>query len=482
MKSISSPLCRMPFFRIGILAFAAALSALACKFPTPEGPTPTDTPAPPDLPTGWDCYQNLVYGFEVCYSPGAYIDTTSDEHSQIGIPFPMGTNLVSKWMDVDSRAGLAECESPLGEGYAGGGIAMETQTINGLEFLVQTAEDGAAGSLYHWTGWSTERDGVCVSLTGVLESRNALFYPTPPPEYDPAAENEVFVQMVETFRWLDPPEPTISAGWLCYQNELYAFEVCYPPDASITTDSDAHSRITFNFPSGTNLVEEWMDADSREGEPDCASPMAEGYAAGSVTEGSWTVNGLDFRVQSGHEGAAGSQYDWRGYSTERDGVCVSLTGVLQSTNPAMYSTPPPEFDMKDELVLFDRVVATFRWLDETAPTASAKDSAAATLTANANCRRGATLDHEIVTFLRAGQTVPIVGQNEDGSWWLVQVPGTGIRCWVGGSNVQPSGDLTAVPFVESPILGCWVQGPNDKRPRCAAPCPAGAKPGGVCEP
>ena len=76
-----------------------------------------------------------------------------------------------------------------------------------------------------------------------------------------------------------------------------------------------------------------------------------------------------------------------------------------------------------------------------------------------------------------GQTARIVGRNEDGTWWLIQVPGTDVRCWVWGMFVRPRGDLGGVPFVESPVLGCWYRPPSEKKPRCVAPCPEGAEAG-----
>jgi hypothetical protein len=483
MNTLTAPARRMPFLRVGILSAVTALAAAACQFPDTHLPV-TRHPTP----AGWTCYQNTTYGFEVCYSPGAYITTASAEHSQIGIPFLMGTNLVSKWMDVDSRAGFADCGSPLAEGYAGGGIATETQTINGLEFLVQTAEDGGAGTLHRWTGWSTERDDVCVSLTGVLESRNALFYPTPPPEYDLATENEVFGQMVETFRWLESEPPATPAmtpipdGWLCYQNGLYAFEVCYPPDATLADEDADHVRINLTIAPGTNLFEKWMDVDGRTIPPDCESPQAAGYDPSAIDSHTRMIAGLDFLVQAASEGAAGNIYQWTGYSTERDAVCASLTGIMHSGQLDNFATPVAAFDKAAEFEVFEQIANTFRWLDEATPTPPADNSPSATFTANANCRRGASIDHEVATFLREGQTAPIVGRNEDGTWWLIQVPGSAMRCWVWGKFVRTGGDLSGVPFVESPVLGCWYRPPNEKKPRCVAPCPEGAGKGDVCEP
>jgi hypothetical protein len=480
MNSATKHIKRTPFLRAGILAVTAALAALACNLP--DIPAATATPAPPDIPAGWICYQNDAFGFEVCYPFGSAFTTASDSHSRIGLAFLMGTNLVEKWMDVDSRDVVSDCVSPQAEGYAAGSLDEETRTINGLEFFVQSGEDAGAGNQYAWTGYSTERDDVCVSLTGVLHSTNPTFYPTPPPEYDPAGEIAVFDEIAATFRWLDVADPTPPPGWVCYQNALYAFEICYPEDATLSDESADHIRIDLPIAPGTNLTEKWMDVDGRTIPPDCESPQASGYDPSAIDSHTRTIAGLDFLVQAASEGAAGNIYQWTGYSTERDSVCASLTSILHSTNPAMYSTPPAEFDKVAESEVFEQIANTFRWLDPPTPTPPADDTPTAAFTANTNCRRGASINHEIVTFLREGQTARIVGRNEDGTWWLIQVPGTAVRCWVWGMFVQPHGDLSGVPFAESPVLGCWYRPRDEKKPRCVAPCPDGAKPGGVCEP
>jgi uncharacterized protein YgiM (DUF1202 family) len=105
----------------------------------------------------------------------------------------------------------------------------------------------------------------------------------------------------------------------------------------------------------------------------------------------------------------------------------------------------------------------------------------ATLLQNANCRRGASTDHDIVTNLPEGLIVPIVGRNPEGGWWQVQIPGGQAMCWVAGENVETAGNVNGVPVIESPPLGCWVkppQGPN----KCVVPCPENAQPGGACTP
>lgn len=473
---------RTPFLRAGILALTAALAALACDWPTPGGSTVTPTPG--GVPAGWICYQNATYGFEVCYPPDAIFTTASPEHSRIDLSIVPGTNLVEKWMDVDSRTGWTDCISPQAEGAGPSAITEEIRTINGLTFLVQSGGDGAAGSYYDWTGYSTEQGGVCVSLTGVLHSTDPGMYSTPPPLFDMTAESAVFDQIVGTFRWLSPPPSATSpvpAGWNCYQNALYAFEVCYPPDATLSGETSDHVRINLSILPGTNLHEKWMDVDGRTTPPACGSPQGAGSGPGSLATESRTIAGLTFLVESASEGAAGSIYSWSGYSTEKSGVCASLTGVLHSVQPGNYSSPPPVFDEAAESAVFEQIAETFRWLDA-ASMAPAEGSASATFTDNANCRRGASTDHEVVTYLRKGSTAAIIGRNEDSSWWLVQAPGSPLQCWVWGKLVITRGPVHAAPFVESPVLGCWYRGPNDEKPRCAVPCPEGAMPGGVCEP
>jgi hypothetical protein len=476
---------RKAFWRAGFLGTSLVLAALACSIP---GSPPTATPAPPEVPAGWICYTNATYGFEVCYPPDSTFATESTEHSRIELSFVPGTNLFEKLMDVDSRNGLATCESPMGEGYSPGSIDTETRTINGLEFLVQSSYEGTPGNRNNWTGYSTERDGICVSLTGNLRSASQALFPTPPAEFDMAAESAVFEQIVATFRWFPAGTPvpgmtvTIPPGWHCYQNTLYAFEVCYPADALLSDETADHVRINLMYAYGTNLHGKWMDVDGRTTPPACGSPQASGYDPSAIGTEHQALAGFDFLVQSGEEGAAGSIYHWIGYSTERGGVCASMTGVLHAVEPGNYPTPPPLYDDAAERAVFVQIVNTFRWLEAASPTPPAKEAPNATFTENTNCRRGASTDHEIVTYLKKGLTAPIVGRNEDSSWWLVQVPGSAIRCWAWGKFVITHGDLTRVPFVESPMLGCWYQGLRDNKPQCVAPCPEGAKPGGVCEP
>jgi hypothetical protein len=492
MKTIADRFRQSPFLRAGLWMTVAILAALACKFPLPATPTPV----PATVPAGWTCYQNATYGFEVCYPPDATLTTSTPEHARISMPVAPGTNLAEKWMDIDAGTGWATCESPQAEGYTNpADLHPEHHTINGLDFLVQSGSQGAAGNFYDWTGYSTERAGVCASLSGVVHTLNALNFPTPPPTVDPTTESTVFGEIAATFRWLDAtPTPvataTVPAGWVCYTNATYAFEFCYPADATLSDETTDHVRVHLTIAAGTNLLEKWMDADGRTIPPSCESPQAEGYDPSAITSSTQTIAGLSFLVQSASEGAAGNIYQWTGYSTERDTVCASLTGVLHSAQPGNYSTPPPLFDEAAESAVFEQIVATFHWLEvgTPTPTAAGGDQPTATFQENTYCLRGPHKDLEAITYIKKGVSLIIEGRNQDGTWFWVRPPGSNLHCWVWSGLVKTSGDPDKAQVIEVP-LGCWVYQPGSfttgkasGKTVCIAPCPAGAKPGGVCLP
>ncbi len=106
-----------------------------------------------------------------------------------------------------------------------------------------------------------------------------------------------------------------------------------------------------------------------------------------------------------------------------------------------------------------------------------------TLNLNANCRKGPSQVYEVLTSLLAGQTVPIVGKNEQETWWQVHIP-TGELCWISGVTGSTQGNPAAVPVVQAPptpVPGCYVYNQNQKAV-CTKPCPANAQPGGECWP
>jgi len=110
------------------------------------------------------------------------------------------------------------------------------------------------------------------------------------------------------------------------------------------------------------------------------------------------------------------------------------------------------------------------------------------LVRNANCRIGPSQAFNEVGAAYAGDSVPIEGRNEDGTWWLVRLP-NGIQCWISGATGNPNGNYGNVPFAQSSPMpveptqaqGCYVYDPNQQL-ICTVPCPANAQPGGACTP
>lgn len=123
--------------------------------------------------------------------------SASDNGGRVNLPFTAGTNLSAKYVDVKIVEGTTPCKSS-----AGGATSSENVTINGIQFLKEIGSEGAAGSMYDWTGYSTLRNNACINLTFILRSVNPGNLPVPPPIFDKAAESAVFTTIINTFNWI----------------------------------------------------------------------------------------------------------------------------------------------------------------------------------------------------------------------------------------------------------------------------------------
>ncbi|RME98114.1 MAG: SH3 domain-containing protein [Chloroflexi bacterium] len=65
-----------------------------------------------------------------------------------------------------------------------------------------------------------------------------------------------------------------------------------------------------------------------------------------------------------------------------------------------------------------------------------------------NVRQGPGTNYPVLGQLPPGQSLPVVGQNESGTWWQVPLPNGG-RGWIADSVVQVSGPVD-VPVVPAP--------------------------------
>lgn len=74
-----------------------------------------------------------------------------------------------------------------------------------------------------------------------------------------------------------------------------------------------------------------------------------------------------------------------------------------------------------------------------------------TLTMNTNCRLGPSTLYNIVDQIASGKELPVIGRNEDNTWWQV-VNDTGRECWVFSENATPNQDFGFLNVGVAPSL------------------------------
>jgi hypothetical protein len=148
---------------------------------------------------------------------------------------------------------------------------------------------------------------------------------------------------------------TSTSNWNTYQDVKFGFSFQFPPGSSVSGQTDNSGRVTLPITSGTNLFEKYIDISVVEDAPTCQSSHAVPGSPSTTV----TINGTPFLQQTGSEGAAGSIYDWVGYSTFKGTDCVSLNFILHSNNPGVFPTPPPVFDKTAESAVFNTIMSTF---------------------------------------------------------------------------------------------------------------------------
>ena len=68
-----------------------------------------------------------------------------------------------------------------------------------------------------------------------------------------------------------------------------------------------------------------------------------------------------------------------------------------------------------------------------------------------NCRFGPSVNYESVFALNIGAFAPITGKSTDGGWWQIKTTdASSPNCWVSIPFVTSSGDLSAIPTVQTP--------------------------------
>ena len=155
------------------------------------------------------------------------------------------------------------------------------------------------------------------------------------------------------------PSSTPAPSAALYQNAKYNFKFTLPTGATIASQADTVGRVNLPIATGTNLGEKYIMVNVAENANSCASP-----AVGTTQNApeNVTINNIQFVKLAGSEGAAGNIYDWVTYSTVRNNACISLAFILHSTNPGVYSTPPPLFDKNAESAVFATTMNSFNWI------------------------------------------------------------------------------------------------------------------------
>lgn len=179
-----------------------ATGGVATSTPSPTGTTtaPSVTLSPTATTTASE-YQNTKYNFKFTLPSGATIVNQSDNAGRVNLPIVTpGTNLLSKYIQVNVVEGASPCVSPAVENPT----ASEDVTINGIQFLKQTGQGAAAGNRYDWTAYSNTSNNACISLAFILHSANPGNYPTPPPEFDMPAESAVIETTMSTYNKINP--------------------------------------------------------------------------------------------------------------------------------------------------------------------------------------------------------------------------------------------------------------------------------------
>ena len=124
-------------------------------------------------------------------------------------------------------------------------------------------------------------------------------------------------------------------------------------------------------------------------------------------------------------------------------LCLAVILILSCNLPAA-ATPGVETP-----------TATFTpalFINTDTPTVTAPSGPLAAPTSDAlNCRSGPATSWPAVAVLNVGQTTPIVGRTQDGTWLYVNNPSSpGSFCWISAAFATVTGDISGVQVVIAP--------------------------------
>lgn len=83
------------------------------------------------------------------------------------------------------------------------------------------------------------------------------------------------------------------------------------------------------------------------------------------------------------------------------------------------------------------------------PTEAPTGATSMTLDKNAFCRYGPGVVYPTLTGVLAGQSVQLIGRNQDGTWYYSIIPGN-FKCWISSGTGTPDGDPNGLPVLVAP--------------------------------
>jgi len=158
--------------------------------------TSSGTPGTPT--SGWSTYSDSADPFTIKFPPGSTLDFTG---KRIYLPYTAGTNLINKYLDIESRsAGTDECLSTNDDPSEPVDV-----TFNGITFKKETGLEavGEGTNGHDWVAYSVKDTSelTCVSLTFTLSYTVPGSVEPPLPEFNKVAESAIFNTMMSTFTW-----------------------------------------------------------------------------------------------------------------------------------------------------------------------------------------------------------------------------------------------------------------------------------------
>jgi len=131
----------------------------------------------------------------------------------------------------------------------------------------------------------------------------------------------------------------------------------------------------------------------------------------------------------------------------------NLPGLALASAPTATAVPPPtDTAVPAALAPTETSTPTTEPTATLTPAPTLGPPMVAALAKDAVCRFGPSLDWSTEGKLPAGQSVPIQARNDKSTWWFIDNPTRpGKFCWVGGDEVEATGDLASLEVRKTPF-------------------------------